>query len=148
MDKHELAAQLDKIQYPVIIDNKLLVAAEAADLVVMYGASDDLMELQGAINDEAGMYNGGTIIIDRKGVLPNSESLMDDSPTKAQVREYFEREKESTTIKAVWDSEGYSFIYKTRIPHATFEVMEDEEKYCRGIVFSLSDISQAVAQAA
>ncbi len=148
MNKEELAAQLDKSQYPVRIDNKLLIEADKENLVIVYGASDDLIELQGAINDEAGAYNGGKITIDRKGILPDWEVLMEDSPTKAQVREYFDREKRSAIIEALWDNEGYSFTYKTSLPHATFEVLEGDEKYCRGIVFSLSDISQTVAQAA
>jgi hypothetical protein len=140
MSTNEIAAKLNNAEYPLRIDKELVAAAKAAGIVIVYGASDDLMELEGAINDEVGACNGGTAIIDQKGVLPDWEQLMDDSPTKDEVREYFEREKQSAAIEAIWDSEGYSFTYKTSIPHVTFDVVEDGEKYCRGIVLSLSDI--------
>jgi hypothetical protein len=31
-------------------------------------------------------------------------------------------------------------VYNTNIPHVTFDVMEDEDKYYKGIVFKLSDL--------
>jgi len=148
MDKNELAARLNNSEYPFRMNKELVASAKAAGLVIVYGASDDLIEFEGAIHDEAGAYEGGKVIIDAKGILPDWEQLMDDSPSKADVREYFEREKQSAEIEALWDSEGYSFTYKTRVPHATFDVVEEGEKYCRGIVFSLADIAGAMALAA
>lgn len=142
MNKEELAEKLNKSDYPLYIDKALVAEAKAAGLVIVYGASDDLMELEGAINDEVGVCSGGTAIVDSKGVLPCWEQLMDNSPTKDEVREYFEREKQSAEIEAIWNQDGYSFTYKTKIPHAVFDVEEDEDKYCRGIVFSLADINQ------
>ena len=44
-------------------------------------------------------------------------------------------------ITAVWDTDGYSWIYQTDIPHATFEIVEDGAPYCRGIIFALADVS-------
>jgi hypothetical protein len=38
-------------------------------------------------------------------------------------------------IDAVWCEGEYSWTYKTNIPHATFDIWEDGEKYCKGIVF-------------
>lgn len=48
--------------------------------------------------------------------------------------------RQATTIDAMWDRDGYSWIYNTPIPHETFEIFEDGDKYCRGIVFKLSDV--------
>ncbi len=31
-------------------------------------------------------------------------------------------------------------VYNTNIPHVTFDVMENNDKYCKGIVFKLSDL--------
>ena len=36
--------------------------------------------------------------------------------------------------------EDYSWTYKTDIPHSTFDILEDGEKYCRGIVFALDEL--------
>ena len=45
------------------------------------------------------------------------------------------------TIEALFAKEpGYTWIYKTDIPHETFEIVEDGEPYCRGIVFNIGDI--------
>ena len=55
---------------------------------------------------------------------------------------HFERaKKDAATVKAVWAPEGenLSWLYRTALPHATFQVNEDGEPYCRGIVFLLSD---------
>jgi hypothetical protein len=49
--------------------------------------------------------------------------------------------KESAkTIEVVWDAEGYSWIYETEIPHAVFDILEDGEKFCRGIVFDIRSL--------
>ena len=34
----------------------------------------------------------------------------------------------------------YAWIYRTEIPHACFDILENGEKYCKGIVFSLNDL--------
>lgn len=45
-------------------------------------------------------------------------------------------------INAHWCKEpGCCWTYETELPHATFNVMEDGETYCRGIVIALSDVA-------
>ncbi|MNW22346.1 hypothetical protein D3C71_2237660 [compost metagenome] len=52
-----------------------------------------------------------------------------------------QRQKSAKSIEALWCKEdGYSWTYKTEIPHATFEVADGDEPYCRGIVFSLTGL--------
>lgn len=53
--------------------------------------------------------------------------------------------KGAAKITAIWDNYGYSWTYKTTIPHETFEIMEGEQKYCRGIVFSTDDLPDGLA---
>lgn len=38
-------------------------------------------------------------------------------------------------IDAIWCEDGYSWTYHTNIPHATFNIYEGSETYCKGIVF-------------
>ncbi|WP_110947063.1 hypothetical protein [Pseudomonas bohemica] len=139
MTKEELAAQLDGIQYPAhrAITKEHIAAAKEAGLVILYGASDDLMEFDGASREEIGCYDGGIALVDLQGVLPDRDSLEEDD----EIAEYVMRKRQAKTIEALWCKEpGYSWTYKTVIPHATFEVMEDAENYCRGIVFSLTEL--------
>lgn len=132
MNAKELAARLNGAEYPLSIGSVIGAEAKASGLVIVYGASDDLMEFEGAIRDELGAYEGTTAYITPAGLLQN-ECENDECP-------HFETLKATAaTIEALWDSDGYSWTYKTAIPHETFEIVEDGEKYCRGIVFTLAD---------
>lgn len=139
MTPKELAARLNGAEYPFSPSYGGLAAeAKAAGLVIVYGASDDLMEFAGAIDEELGAWEGTTAHVDAQGLLPERESINEDD----ELRRYFGREPNARTIEALWAAEpGYSWTYKTDIPHATFEITEDGEPYCRGIVFAMSDVS-------
>lgn len=135
MDAKELAAKLSGCEYRDEMTRDEERAAKAAGLVVVFGASDDLMEFRGAIDDEIGCCGGGEAFVDERGLLAPFEAI--DRDDKDGLREWFRREARAVKIAAVWDRDGYSWIYETGIPHAAFDVMEDGEKYCRGIVFRL-----------
>jgi hypothetical protein len=143
LNAKELAAQLSGIQYPVRIPKTLTDEAKASGLVIVYGASDDLMEFEGAIYDEVGCYDGGTAYVDGNGLLPDRDSIEEDD----ELKDYFGRKPNAKTIEALWCAEGeFSWTYKTDIPHETFEVWEDgEPPYCRGIVFALADVAEKQA---
>lgn len=137
MTKEKLAAELNSIEYPCCIPQHLKNAAKGHGLVIVYGASDDLMELEGAIDDEIGACDGTTIMVDAFGVLPDWGEVFEDEAT---AEDYFKRKPNARAIEAKFDHDGYSWTYATEIPHAIFEVLEDGEKYCRGIVFALADL--------
>ena len=137
MDAKELAAKLNGREYLHEITRGEAELAKASGLVVVYGASDDLIEFRGAIRDEGGAP--GDVLIDAKGALPSWDSA---SECEESAQEYFERKAKARTITALWAKEfGYFWIYKIDIPHETFEIVEDGEPYCRGIVFNIGDIS-------
>jgi hypothetical protein len=111
--------------------------AAHAGLVIVFGASDDLMEFEGAISAEFDCYDGGTVWVDAKGVLDR-----DACETDEEIADHVRRKKTARKIDALWAAEdGYSWTYRTDIPHATFEIVEDGEPYCRGIVFALADLT-------
>lgn len=141
MTKEELAKALDGKEYRKEISSDLLTAAKESGLVIIYGHSDDLMELEGAIEDEGGCYNGGKFLIDTYGLLPDFEDVEDDEE-EAEI--YFKRKASAKKLEAVWCAKDQpAWTYKTKIPHATFNVIEgdgDTEVQCRGIVFNVSDL--------
>ena len=101
--------------------------------MIVFGASDDLMEFRGAVNDEIGAWEGTTAYFTKGGLL-NNECDNEDCP-------YFKKAQQTAAIiDAKWDTDGYSWVYETTIPHATFDILADGEKYCRGIVFALEDL--------
>ena len=71
MPKEQLATELNGIHYPAhrLITKDQIASARAAGLVIVFGASDDLLEFDGAIHDQFGCYNGGTAGLMRKVCL-------------------------------------------------------------------------------
>lgn len=137
LTKEALAALLTGREYLSEITKEEEQHAKMAGLVVIFGASDDLMELRGAINDEFNCYAGGTALIDAKGLLPERDDIEDDGVLK----DYFTRMPTAKAIDALWGTEGYGWTYHTVVPHATFDIVEDDEKYCRGIVINIADLA-------
>jgi len=134
MTRDEAAAALDGNEYRKEGSTDLFKAMKAAGLVAVYGASDDLMEFEGAISDEVGVYNGGITYLNRQGLI-TSQCDSDNCPYHKQ-----ELKHAPAAIEAVWDSDGFSWQYKTALPHAKFIIKEDGENYCEGIVFALADV--------
>ena len=135
MNHQELAQKISGIEYPCDISKELQAEAKANGLVIVFGASDDLMEFRGAIYDELGAYEGTTAHLDASGLIQN-ECEEEDCPYFARLL------KNAVTIEALWaKEEDYSWTFKTKIPHSTFEVVEDGGPYCRGLVFALADVA-------
>lgn len=112
--------------YPQFTKEQLQIAKDNG-FVIVHGASDDLMEFVGAIEDEGGCFDGGEVYFDKNGVNDNEND---------------------NCIEALWcdddirDENGglITWTYKTDIPHETFMIYDDGESYCRGIVFSVNDL--------
>ena len=146
MTPQELAARLNGREYGSEITKAEEAEAKAAGLVVVFGASDDLVELRGAIDDELGAYEGTTLRITPLGLLPSWETVL-EAGAESDAEDYFLKKHAGIAeVKALWCPGdallGTSWAYETAIPHATFDVMEDGELYCRGIVFRLADAVQ------
>lgn len=143
MNAKEFADLLTGREYPFDLDATEELFAKASGLVVVFGSSDDLMEFRGAISDEVGAYDGTTVQVTPSGLVPDYKQI--DEGDKDAMRAYFQVEGQGMEIEALWCGEGgYSWTFKTDIPHATFEIVEDGEPYCRGIVFVLADTAKAV----
>lgn len=143
MTKEQLAEKLDGIEYGAAINPDLLKGAKDNGLVIVYGVSDDLMELEGAIEDEGGCYDGEEFFIDKEGLLADRDQIEDDD----ELEEWLTRKKRAKKLHALWfggdKKSDVAWTYKTTIPHATFKVYEGEDKQevqCVGIVFSIDDL--------
>lgn len=124
MNAIELAEKLNGCNYRDEITKELELEAKNNGLVVVFVDSDDLMHLRGSIDAEVGAWEGGSVLVAKN-----------------------EKAKEITAIwcpDEIKDKEGNLIDYvsweiETEIKHYTFDVFEDGQLYCRGIVFSLSD---------
>ena len=129
MTKKELAEKLNGTEYAGfrIFSEEILREAKESGLVIVYGASEDLMEFEGAFTDEGGCFCGGTVYFDLNGVSQDEE-------------------EKRYSIYAKWckdvDEEGNpaTWSYETDIPHETFKIWEDGDLFCIGLVFSIEDI--------
>lgn len=134
MNAKELAEKLNGCEIGNETTKEIESIAKENDLVIVFGASDDLMEFGGAIDEELGACDETKVKLNADGLLL-TECDNDDCP-------YFARLVAESTlfIEALWCNEDIDWTYKTNIQHETFDIMEDGEIYCRGIVFSLKDL--------
>ena len=107
--KEQLAERLNGRQYGREITREEEKLAKESGLVVVFGASDDLCEMRGAIDDEFGCYDGGEI----------------------------ECEEYPGKLLALWMPTGSDWGYETDLPHADFNIYEDDMLYCVGMVVDL-----------
>ncbi len=131
MTKEQLAQRLNGRQYGDEIAKQEEAQAKEGDLVVVFGTSDDLLEFRGAIHDEVGAWEGTEVCLTSDGLLANECHV--DCP-------YFEKLIETTKDKvtAIWSKDGYSWVIESTLPYAPFDILEDGEKYCRGIVLEMA----------
>lgn len=102
--------------------------AKKYGLVIVTGASDDLIEFEGAIDDEgAPGIDGGIVYFDDNHIAQNDEEL------KYNITAIWKPKDEKGNVIASWR-------YKADFPLYEFNVMEDDYVYCIGAVFSLKDL--------
>lgn len=130
MTAKELAEKINGRRYGATLTSDEEMLAKENGLVVAFGASDDLMELRGAIDAEYDAYDGGACFIKKDGSSSEKE------------------EPGSLKLSALWDKGDGAppWTYETEIPHETFLVIVDGETFCEGIVFALKDIGARPAE--
>lgn len=132
-----LAQQLDGREYKQEMTEAEIQSAKEAGLVVVYGFSDDTTMFHGAIEAEYATPNGSEIFLTENGIF-------EDCPCDCIYSRQAKARAE--VLKVIWCKGPYVWHYETSIPHASFEIVDnqpaDNLKFCKGIVFSLSGIHQ------
>lgn len=124
-------------RYPQFTKEEIQLA-KVNGIVIVYGASDDLVELDGAIHDEADVWDGGKVHIQCPymkagqiiggGIVAGNNGQQNVMSVTAKWCE--DKDADGNTI---------SWTYDTSVPHETFMIYEDGKPYCRGIIFSIND---------
>lgn len=112
---------------------------KASGLVVVFGESDDLTEFRGAIDDEVGSLDGNDIYVKADGTIANNDGGTFDHFVP-------DKNPEFALIAARWDCDGYSWVYETDVPHESFDILEDGELYCKGVIFAVDDMLKSYEQ--
>ncbi|MFZ4618682.1 MAG: hypothetical protein ACOYM2_21160 [Rectinemataceae bacterium] len=138
MTTKEWAARLNGIEYPAHEVESWQAEAAKDGVVIVYGMSDDLIEFAGAINEEDGAWDGTEVKITPDGKLYNEDE-------NREVLKYNSMQVSNMPkVRAIWSPRGAdgeiwaSWEIQTRITHETFDIMEDGEVFCRGVVFTLA----------
>ena len=134
MDLKEAAKLLDGREYREEMTQEEAKLLKEAGIVAVYGASDDLVEFDGAIRDEVGAAS--IIALSRIGGIL----------TEDDVTQYQRFEEDYAQIEVQWgkDPRGFCWSYKTDLEHEHFHIYEDGEPYCCGIVFYFDELPHGV----
>jgi hypothetical protein len=140
--KEQLAARLTGREAGNEITRDEEAEAKSAGLLVLFGYSDDNLELRGAVHDEVGCYASSrpvTVVVTATGAL---EEWGFDGKDQESARAWFRRENlPRATVRASFGSSASAFTwsYEVDVPHATFEIFDGDEKYCFGVVLAVAD---------
>jgi hypothetical protein len=130
MDIYELAKKLDGRKYKEEITTEEEKIAKDNGLIIVFGYSDDCCEFRGCIDDEVGCYDGGKYYINKDLEVYDNTNECEDISNSISV-----------LLTIIWnDTEYPCFEYKIDIPCAEFNIMEDGNIYCKGIVFHKDSI--------
>jgi hypothetical protein len=126
MTKEELAELLNCRQRNDEITSEEEKIAHDNGLVVIFGASDDLVEFRGVLCDEIGAYEGCHFKFNKE--------------LEIKVGDKHKGHKRS--VEAVWCPEDMycSWGFVTTIPHSTFKILEDDEVFCEGIIINVAEL--------
>jgi hypothetical protein len=140
------ASKLNGRQYRNEITAEEELEAKEKGFLVVFGASDDLMEVRGVVGDEFNVYCTDSTLLfyfyEKESVIRYT-SNMSDRPEyetvleilqdfnvpllKIKVEKYASRFKEGTENEFAWN-------YSTEANYATFDIFDDGENYCKGLV--------------
>lgn len=132
MKAKDLAARLHGVDLNDI-PSELDSEARRAGLVVVYGASNDTIKFCGALRGEADVPGGGTIYFDADGILPDADGVPDD-----ERHAYYDRKRMAASVDAEWQRDGFTWAFSMVAQHSRFVMTNQAPRYCRGIVFALS----------
>lgn len=147
MTKEQFAQLLNGRTYGNEITSEEEDLAKENGLLICFGASDDLLEMRGIIYEEYGTYEGGTTLLVQKKTGISAIDLDKYNELMEILKDNdFELDIKRIPIKSEWCPSDLkcSWRISTTIPHATFDIMEDDGLYCRGIVIHISDIEPLI----
>jgi hypothetical protein len=110
-------------------------------IVAFHHYSEEMIKFYGAIKDEVDTYRHTTALINAGGLYSTPYDCGVEDPCCAFHQTF---QDECQIIEAIRDKDGWPWSFETSIPHVTFEIMKDGEKYCKGIVFHISDLCPEV----
>ena len=144
--KEALAEKLHGREYPAGSTDLENYYAADNGLIVIFGFSDDQIYFRGKINEEVYVGDDTDFIIVTPGVeIPYGDDDSDIYLKSSTFEPIVIEEDSSITenrIKTLFSPAEIdcTWLIKTDLPHASFDIMEDGELYCRGIIIDAADL--------
>ncbi|MEM9264528.1 MAG: hypothetical protein AAGA46_03295 [Cyanobacteria bacterium P01_F01_bin.13] len=146
MELKEFAQRISGQEYPFSLQERGL--AKVNRFLVLWGESDDLLELDGVTRDEAGAWEGISCYVGNEGVLPVygsgeiSEDYYESLTTIKQVKDLAKRFDNAVLVHAEWCPEGSNLSWRITadVPDEMkekFLILEDGEPMCEGLVIKM-----------
>lgn len=133
MTKEDFAKMINGREQDELLSADDCLTASENNLVVVFAYSDDLLELEGAMIDELGCFNGGTFYFEKHF---ERWADIDDSFEGVDLENL-------PVIYAVCNDrskyEGFWYI-DTNLEHARFETIKDGEPFCSGLIFDYAEL--------
>jgi hypothetical protein len=133
-----LVELIGELEYGDQIPTAALELAKNIQAAIIYGYSDDSIMVSGVTEDQADAYKDKNVWVDKEGFLPiNENQNCTDAgiETISDCRKLVKRFDQSVKLQVIEDQGGWLWQYKTDWPHRVFEMKEDGDPYCKGIVF-------------
>ena len=148
MNKEEFAKLLNGREYGMEITKDEERIAKESGLIVIFGYSDDNVELRGTLRDEIMAFEGACFVIAKAGdkvvVSQNPKFYREIDDLEAIDLEpeiYALNNKNKFEAVSTPSELNCSWLIKTEVPHATFDIFEDGELFCRGVVIDVADLA-------
>lgn len=122
MTKEELAARLNGRNVGVEMSYNEEMRAADSGLVVCFGYADCIIDFRGCIGYTLNEQGGAMLCFVEERIIIHD---LDYSPGGKFIKAIFNENK---------------WLFESNVPHATFDIMADDELFCKGIVFDYKDI--------
>ena len=144
MNTQEFANLLNGRQYNSEITSEEEALAKENDLIVFFGYSDDVAVLCGAINEDLIAFGGCEIYFTK--TPSNKLKAFSEKKYEEEKLSFLDIDFKTVKVNFVWSPEELdcSFLVETDLPHHSFDILEGEDLYCRGIVVNKQDILNAL----
>ena len=116
--------------------------------LVVFGHSDDCIELRGYFHDET-YYDASRFYLDTKGLIPLWSNV--DHENEEECAEYFRRKNRPPLLSLyVYDNERYDgeqflWVFDCSRPHHIFKIYDGGEPFCVGIVVDFNYIKELLS---
>ena len=153
MDNLELAEitkKLDNVELENLDAVILELVKEHNDIIIVHGASDDLIEIRGTVDDELNCYEyAGDIVFYEDSVFMDRdmESNRYDKDNNYSIEDLYNMERSKIKIKLDNKTVCGNFRLSTDIPHAKYQCLDGGDFYTDIIVLQYADGTYGMSDA-